>query len=94
MDVSENRGFSQKIIHFNRVFHYKPSILGYPYFWKQSCVFFVFFFEGIIMSWWGLGFGPSVRKNLEFHQSGDGGGRDPSNPLYIQTASLSWHFLE
>ena len=20
---------------FNRVFHYKPSILGYPYFWKQ-----------------------------------------------------------
>ena len=24
-----------QIIHFNRVFHYKPSILGYPYFWKQ-----------------------------------------------------------
>ena len=24
-----------KIIHFNRVFHYKPSILGYPYFWKH-----------------------------------------------------------
>ena len=22
-------------IHFNRVFHYKPSILGYPYFWKH-----------------------------------------------------------
>ena len=22
-----------QIIHFNRVFHYKPSILGYPYFW-------------------------------------------------------------
>ena len=22
-------------IHFNKVFHYKPSILGYPYFWKQ-----------------------------------------------------------
>ena len=22
------------MIHFNRVFHYKPSILGYPYFWK------------------------------------------------------------
>ena len=20
---------------FNRVFHYKPSILGYPYFWKH-----------------------------------------------------------
>ena len=24
-----------RIIHFNRVFHYKPSILGYPYFWKR-----------------------------------------------------------
>ena len=24
-----------QIIHFNRVFHYKPSILGYPYFWKR-----------------------------------------------------------
>ena len=35
MDVSENRGFSPQIIHFNRVFDYKPSILGYPYFWKH-----------------------------------------------------------
>ena len=36
MGVSENSGFSPQIIHFNRVFHYKhkPSILGYPYFWK------------------------------------------------------------
>ena len=24
-----------QIIHFNRVFRYKPSILGYPYFWKH-----------------------------------------------------------
>ena len=32
--VSEISGFSPQIIHFNRVFHYKPSILGYPYFWK------------------------------------------------------------
>ena len=24
-----------QIIHFDRVFHYKPSILGYPYFWKH-----------------------------------------------------------
>ena len=24
-----------QIIPFNRVFHYKPSILGYPYFWKH-----------------------------------------------------------
>ena len=34
MDVSENSG-TLKIIHFIRVFHYKPSILGYPYFWKH-----------------------------------------------------------
>ena len=34
MDISENGGTPQ-IIHFNRVFHYKPSILGYPYFWKH-----------------------------------------------------------
>ena len=27
-------GYPQ-IIHFTRVFHYKPSILGYPYFWKH-----------------------------------------------------------
>ena len=24
-----------QIIHFNEVFHHKPSILGYPYFWKH-----------------------------------------------------------
>ena len=34
MGVSENSGTTQ-IIHFNLVFHYKPSILGYPYFWKH-----------------------------------------------------------
>ena len=28
-----------QIIHFNRVFHYKPSILGYPYFWTHPYVF-------------------------------------------------------
>ena len=26
--------FYIQIIHFNRVFHYKPSNLGYPYFWN------------------------------------------------------------
>ena len=35
LDASENSGTPQ-IIHFNRVFHYKPSILGYSYFWKHS----------------------------------------------------------
>ena len=34
MDVSENNGTPQ-IIRFNKVFHYKPSILGYHYFWKH-----------------------------------------------------------
>ena len=33
--VSKNNG-TPKSSHFNRVFHYKPSILGYPYFWKHS----------------------------------------------------------
>ncbi len=28
-------GKTHQIIQFNRVFHYKPSILGYPYFWKH-----------------------------------------------------------
>ena len=28
-------GDTPKIIHFNRVFPYKPSILGYHYFWKH-----------------------------------------------------------
>ena len=31
MGVSKNRGGPPKSSHFNRVFHYKPSILGYPY---------------------------------------------------------------
>ena len=34
MDVSENSGTSKSSI-FNRVFHYKPSILGYHHFRKQ-----------------------------------------------------------
>ena len=36
MGVSENSGFSPQIIYFNRVFHYKPSILGYLYFWTTK----------------------------------------------------------
>ena len=37
MGVSKNSGTPKSSIlnHFNRVFHYKPSILGYPYFWKH-----------------------------------------------------------
>ena len=49
LDVSENRG-TPKSSHLNRVFHYKPSILGYPYFWKhpsvslENMLFLLFFF--------------------------------------------------
>ena len=36
---STNRGFLKEgypqIIHFSRIFHYKPSILGYPHLWKS-----------------------------------------------------------
>ena len=38
MGVSWNGGTPQ-IIHFNRVFHYKPSILGYHYFWKHPWLY-------------------------------------------------------
>ena len=36
MDVSENSGTpkSSILIGFSMVFHYKRSVLGYPYFWK------------------------------------------------------------
>ena len=37
VDVSENNG-TPKSSHFNRVFHNKPSIWGYPYFWKHPHV--------------------------------------------------------
>ena len=36
LGVSKNRGVSPQIIHFNRVFHYKRSILGYHYFGENS----------------------------------------------------------
>ena len=34
LGVSTNNG-APKSSTFNGVFHYKPSILGYPYFWKH-----------------------------------------------------------
>ena len=37
MGVSLNGGTPKSSL-FNRVFHYKPSILGYPYFWKPPNV--------------------------------------------------------
>ena len=38
MGVEPKNRATPKSSHFNRVFHYKPSILGYPYFWKQPYV--------------------------------------------------------
>ena len=41
-----------KIIHFNKVLHNKPSILGYPYFWKHPCLNLDvrrFFFYGYVL---------------------------------------------
>ena len=35
MGVSKNRGGPPKSSILKRVFYYKPSILGYPYFWKH-----------------------------------------------------------
>jgi len=43
MGVSKNNGTPQ-ISHFYRVFHYKPSILGYPYFWKHPYTATCFYF--------------------------------------------------
>ena len=37
MGVAKNRGTPKSSI-LNRVFHYKPSILVYPYFWKHPYI--------------------------------------------------------
>ena len=49
MDVSENSGFYPQIIHFNRVFHYKPSIFGTPIFGNTHMVS-IPLFTGLYMS--------------------------------------------
>jgi len=53
----------RKIIYFNRVFHYKPSILGYPYFWKHPSVFCIIF--GVSLGGCGL-----RERNGVFFESG------------------------
>ena len=50
MGVSKNLGYPQ-IIHFNRVFHYKPSILGYPYFGNTHIRLLLFSVEHKTMLW-------------------------------------------
>ena len=57
-----------QIIHFNRVFHYKPSILGaHPYFWKNPN-------GGYVMNLRGIFFRKTTRGRLE----ADAGDPDPS----------------
>ena len=46
--VSKNSGFSLQIIHFNRVFHYKPSIWGTPIFGNTHVVILWFFLAAAI----------------------------------------------
>ena len=46
------RWWYPQIIHFNRVFHYKPTILGYPHFWKLA-IFNSITNHQIIENWWG-----------------------------------------
>ncbi len=53
MGVSKNRG-TPKSSHFNRIFHYKPSILGYHYFWKHPYRYTYWYQSSI--SW--VGFSP------------------------------------
>ena len=51
-NISENRGYPQ-IIHCNRVFHCKPSILGgYPYIWETPTYFQHWQPETLGCEWW------------------------------------------
>ena len=45
MGVSKNRG-TPKSSHCNRVFHYKPSILGYHYCWKHPHIYIYIWLTG------------------------------------------------
>ena len=64
MGVSENRG-TPKSSHFNRVFHYKASILGYPYFWKHPHHFKKHFIQSSIVSISSPSFSPQKYLRLK-----------------------------
>ena len=56
-----------QIIHFNRVFHYKPSILGYHNFWKPPFLLLVFVANfdrspEMLGLFWGINHDCSVRN--------------------------------
>ena len=53
MDVSENNiGTPKSSINYTRGFHYKPSILGYPYFWKHPYIYMWFIFPKVVPGPW------------------------------------------
>ena len=64
-----------QIIHFNRVFHYKPSIAGYPYFWKHPFLSKMYTFHQITCAHvWGsqgwLGTPLQQKVGLDFRSHG------------------------
>ena len=59
--VSGNSGCSPQIIHFYRVFHFKPSILGYPCFWKDPYGEFSGVCEKMVAEGW------ACRRPWSFH---------------------------
>ena len=92
MGVSKNNGAPKSSIlnHFNRVFHYKPSILGVksPYYWKHPFVEKKTFLDApnsmeqhrtaeIARAEMGdvIGEGPILSWSTEDGAGGDGGGR-------------------
>ena len=58
-----------EIINFNRVFHYKPSILGYPYCWKHPyvyCIAIGFWISVGVLCSWILGSKSASAEDLAF----------------------------
>ena len=65
-----------QIIHFNRVFHYKPSILGCPYFWKHP-------YEDWTMKW-GMSTSSYMRV-LTYMQK-----NQEKNPTHHKSQDTAW----
>ena len=58
-----------QIIHFNRVSHYKPSIFGYPYYWKHPYMSIHHTIDQVFLyEWWHLGRGPPTEDAIFSHQ--------------------------
>ncbi len=75
LHVSKNNGKPSNHPFVHRVFHYKPSILGYPYFWKHPIVGSLMLQDPLISSclwrkpWWIQG-SSSSRSSREKWRSG------------------------